>query len=245
MQAHTHQGRIVRLGKDPARYNPQTPKLTKYLPAVLPDTSAARDLTVGLDWDDDILGNGDYGDCTCAALGHKVKLLQAALGLPVTVTTEGVLAAYTGVTGFNPDDPNTDRGANMLDVLEYARKVGICGVRVKAYMSFDPRDRKLMRAVVDLFGGPYLGLALPETAQGQDVWDVVPGAVAGTWGGHAVSGVSTSPGLDCINTWGSKKPLTPAFVAKFCDEAYAVLFEGLTPPAGLDMSTLLADLKLL
>jgi hypothetical protein len=245
MQQHTHQGRVVKLGKHDPKLDPRTLKLAKYLPAALPDTSAARDLTVGLPWDDDVLGNDSYGCCTCAALGHMIKLLQVTNGLPVTVTTEGVLAAYSAITGFRPDDPSTDNGANMLDVLKYARKTGICGVRVRAFMAFDPRDELLTRAAIDLFGGAYVGLALPTTAQDQDVWDVVPGMIPGSWGGHAVSKVSTSPKIACINTWGVKKPETPAFEAKCADEAYAVLFEGLPPPAGIDEDTLESDLALL
>ena len=41
-----------------------------------------------------------------------------------------------------------------------------------------------------MFGGVYIGLALPVTAQTQDVWDVVAGGGAnakkGSWGGHCV-----------------------------------------------------------
>ena len=245
MEQHIHQGQPVKLGKHAPKLDSRTLRLVKYLPTALPDTSAARDLTIGLPWDDDVLGNNQYDCCTCAALGHMIKLLQVTNGLPVTVTTEGVLAAYSAITGFKPDDPNTDNGANMLDVLKYARNTGICGVRIKAFMAFSPSDQKLMRAAVDLFGGAYVGLSLPTSAQDQDIWDVVPGMVPGSWGGHAVSDVATSPALNCINTWGGKKPLTPAFIAKCGDEGYALLFEDLPPPAGLDMATLEADLALL
>ena len=47
-----------------------------------------------------------------------------------------------------------------------------------------------IRQSIALFGGVYIGLALPLTAQNQDVWDVVPNGGAnaeeGSWGGHCV-----------------------------------------------------------
>jgi hypothetical protein len=245
METHIHQGKSIKLGKHDPKLDRRTLQLVNYVPAVLPETSAARDLSVGIPWDGNILGNDRFGDCTCAALGHIITLLQAILGITCTVTEDDVLAAYATITGFKPDDPSTDNGANMLDVLKYARKNSICGVKLKAFMAFNPRDRKLMRVAHDLYGGPYMGLALPKTAQNQDIWDAVPGMVVGNWGGHAVSGVSNSPKIDCINTWGDKQPQTPAFIDKCCDEAYALLWEGLPPPAGLDMATLEADLALL
>jgi hypothetical protein len=243
METHTLlSGKQVKLGKNDPKFDRRTLQLPKYLHSTLPETAAARDLTSELPWDDDVLGNDEYGCCTCAALGHMIRLLQQTTDLPVTVTTEGVLAAYSAITGFRRDDPSTDNGANMLDVLKYARRSGICGVKLQAFMSFDPRDRALMRAAIDLFGGAYLGVALPTTAQSQDIWDAVSETVPGSWGGHAVSAVSTSPIIDCINTWGGKQPLTPSFLTQCADEAYAILWEGLPPPAGLDMATLNADL---
>lgn len=247
MDQHTHAGRIVTLGKEPARYDKRNLKLAKYVSNrdTLPEPAAARDLTTGLPQVFEMFGNDVNPICTMTALGHKIALLQQLNGLPVTVTTRGVIDAYCAYKGIERSELPFDGGTNMLDVMKWVRKNGLCGVKILAFMEFNPQDRLLTRLVVDLFGGPYLGLALPTTAQSQDVWDAVPGMIPGSWGGHAVSGVSDSPKLDCYITWAMKKPVTPEFVGGCADEAYALLFEGLPPPAGLDMDALLADLALL
>jgi hypothetical protein len=74
----------------------------------------------------------------------------------------------------------------------------------------------------------YIGLALPISAQNQDVWAVPPGGSAGegspgSWGGHAVPIVAyDSRGLTVI-TWGATKRMTWQFLDTYCDEAYALL----------------------
>src|SRR6185437_645652 len=67
-----------------------------------------------------MLGNDQYGDCVFAANGHTVEQ-QTALGQgkEVTVTTAQALAEYSKVTGFNPNDPNTDNGLKPV-TLEYS-----------------------------------------------------------------------------------------------------------------------------
>jgi len=102
-----------------------------------------------------------------------------------------------------------------------------------------------------LFGGVYIGLALPVTAQSQDVWDVVPkggvNARKGSWGGHCVFVPKyDAHGFTCI-TWGGLKTMTVAFWKKYCDEAHTLFgHDWLTDkgsPAGFDQTQLQADLK--
>ncbi len=123
-----------------------------------------------------------------------------------------------------------------------------------------------------LFGGAYIGVQLPITAQNQNVWDVPqnpgPNDEPGSWGGHAIYLVgydtrdtgsvfpnpqspapsTQSPTFTCI-TWGKLKRLTWAWLEKYCDEAYALVSKdwikanGIAP-SGFDFATLEADLKL-
>jgi len=104
---------------------------------------------------------------------------------------------------------------------------------------------------IALFGGVYIGLALPITAQNQDVWDVVPhggaNAKKGSWGGHCVFVPKYDQnGFTCI-TWGQLKTMTLAFWKEYCDEAHALLSQDwLTAkgaPNGFNQAQLLADLK--
>jgi hypothetical protein len=102
-----------------------------------------------------------------------------------------------------------------------------------------------------MFGGVYIGVALPNTAQKQDVWDVVKtgGADAkpGSWGGHCVFVPKYDEhGFTCI-TWGALKTMTLAFWEKYCDEAHTLLSEvwitAKGSPAGFDQAQLQADLN--
>ena len=102
-------------------------------------------------------------------------------------------------------------------------------------------------------------MALPISAQTQQVWSVPPGGPTGdgkpgSWGGHAVPVMGyDSHGLTVI-TWGAPKVMTWQFWAAYCDEAYAVLsmdFLKADPnnpndpvsPNGFDLAALQADLK--
>src|ERR1700683_1722620 len=99
----------------------------------------------------------------------------------------------------------------------------------------------------------YIGLALPLSAQSQDVWSIPPGGAAGlgapgSWGGHAVPVVGYDErGLVCV-TWGQLKRMTYQFWSAYCDEAYTLLSKdfveekGATPD-GVNWAQLLADMQ--
>lgn len=233
------------LGKQRAVHDPRTLRLEKYLPDEIAIPAA-------VDWSDGHedfwwgpLGNDAFGDCTCAAACHMTDAWRIAHNQPPTCVTDDALSAYAAVTGFDPDRPETDRGAVVLDVLNYWRQHGIAGSKIDAYAAVKVR---LIPHTVDLFGGAYLGLQLPLSAQGQKVWSKAdgPDGLPGTWGGHAVSVISYDPQGVVLVTWGERQRATWDFIHAYCDEAYAVL-SGLwaqsgPAPGGLDIAQLRADL---
>lgn len=238
----------LRLGKRAARKDSRTLRLAKYLPDRLP---TARD---AVDWCSKVANwpmfkNDQIGDCTCAAAAHLFEAWTAYAGQKATLTDEQVLAAYSAVTGYDPAQPETDRGAVELDVLKYLRQAGIGGHTIDAFADVSIRSLNEVKIALDWFGGLYIGLALPASAQDQDIWDVVrgSGSGAGSWGGHAVNVQAyDADGLTCV-TWGATKRMTWRFWAKYCDEAYALLSKDRmtsagVDPAGLDWATLQADL---
>lgn len=238
----------MKLGKLRAKLDPRTLRLENYLADDIP-LPAAADWSYGFEkWDWGTLGNDVFGDCTCAAACHQIDSWLIAHGRGPKTRTEDALAAYAAVTGFDPNDPSTDNGAHMIDVLNYWRKTGIAGHKIDAFAQFKTR---LIPHAVDLFGGAYLGLALPATAEGQDVWEVGTDAKGGedlpwSWGGHAVNAVAYDPQGVTLVTWGVRKRATWGFVYKYCDEAYAILSTLWAPegpaPGGLDIAALKADL---
>ena len=240
-----------KLGKKPARHDPRTLQMANYL--ALPAVPAAQDWTKKAAKGWGMMLNDQLGDCTCAAIGHIVQAWSANAGpQEITLPDDAILKAYEAVGGYKPGKPESDQGAVELDVLKYWRKTGVGGQKIDAFVALEPKNHAHVQAAVDLFGGAYIGLALPVSAQTQKVWSVPPGGPSGqgspgSWGGHAVViEAYDAHGLTCI-TWGQKKRMTWSFWDTYCDEAYATLSElwaGKTPaPSGFDLAALKADLR--
>jgi hypothetical protein len=240
-----------KLGKRPARHDTRTLQMANYLE--LPVIPAARDWTTKAAANWGMMLNDTLGDCTCAATGHLTQAWTSNAGTKeITFPDQAILKAYEAVGGYQPGKPETDRGAVELDVLRYWRKTGIGGTTIDAFVALEPKNHLHVQAAVELFGGSYIGVALPVSAQRQAVWSVPPGGPTGTgapgsWGGHAVViEAYDQHGLTCI-TWGQKKKMTWGFWDAYCDEAYALLSElwaGKKPaPSGFNLAALQADLK--
>jgi hypothetical protein len=114
-----------------------------------------------------------------------------------------------------------------------------------------------------IFGGCYVGLALPKTAQAQtqnhQPWSVTSAGTTGdgapgSWGGHAVPVMAYDTRSLTVVTWGALQTMTWGFWAAYCDEAYAILSPDFlkqkggqtVAPSGFNLAQLqedLADLK--
>ena len=241
----------MKLGKLAAKKDPRNLKLATYLPSLPPIPAAC-------DWSHNIINwgmmlNDSIGDCTCAAAGHLIEQWTANAGVMVVPPDTTILSAYEAITGYKPDDSNTDNGANELDVLNYWRQTGIAGHTIGAFVSINPGNVAHVKASVYIFGGCYIGVQLPLSAQDQNIWDVPEGGAVGTgspgsWGGHAVEVVSYNTAGLTVVTWGALMPVTWNFWNTYCDEAYAILSNdflvgGTTTPDGFNLAALNADLK--
>lgn len=246
----------MKLGKLPPKHDPRTLRLADYLTGSLPPAPASVDWGVLVKrWPMDL--NDVLGDCTIAAAAHQIQAWnKSARGTNAVVTDPTVLKAYRAVSGYDPADPNTDQGAYELDVLNYWRKHGVGSHKIKAFAALEPGNAGHVRDSVNLFGGAYIGIALPLTAESQvgKVWSVVANAppderAAGSWGGHAVNVTAyDGQGLTVV-TWGALQRMTWGFWAAYVDEAYALLAvdwfsRANLSPGGLDLTALLADLQL-
>jgi hypothetical protein len=226
-------GRVfLTVGHVPDTYTP---------PATLDRYSAVPADSWGMD------GNDDVGDCTCADVDHEVKSDQVAAGNPeVQSTTDEVLAAYSAITGYNPDDPNSDQGAEMQSVREYWRKTGFrLGGQVHKILLFaelHQQDLSLVKWSLDQFGSLGVGVNLPNSAMDQfnagQPWDVVPDD-GGIDGGHAVALVGYDAEYAYLVTWGRVQRATWAWWARYVEEVWTVLTQdfvnehtGLDPLAG-------------
>ena len=249
-----------------------------YTAAVAPPSSC--DYTRGAkDWG--MMLNDRLGCCTISAVGHALQVWTANASKEITVPDSTILSYYQRWDGFNPRDASTDQGGVELDVLNDWRQQGFAGHTLDAYVSIGLGNREQgiegkaqnpvpspqppdpstqtptacpdLALAIWLFGGAYIGVRLPITAQNQDVWDVPahpgPNDEPGSWGGHAVQLVGYDCGLPIADgrlsieepsvnrqssidnhqsfltciTWGRLKRMTWAWLEKYCDEAYALV----------------------
>jgi hypothetical protein len=240
----------MKLGRKAIKTDTRTLALGDYFKRALPPPPPSVDWTKGIArWG--LMLNHKLGDCTIAGVGHAVQVWTANTGRVATVPDATIKRYYEKWDGYVPGEPKTDTGGVELDVLNDWRNQGFDGHHLAAFA--DPKVDNLaeIRQSIALFGGVYIGLALPLTAQTQDVWDVVPkgGAQAkpGSWGGHCVFVPKyDSKTFTCI-TWGQPKTMTVAFWKKYCDEAHTLFGQDWIgakgSPQGFDQAQLLADLK--
>ena len=212
------------LGKNPAVFDRRTLKLSAYL-----DVPQLPPLPAELDWFKKVskftpAGNLDYGDCVVAGAAHMRQTWTANAGRHEVITPDQtVINQYLKLTG------GQDTGLDLLSFLNHWRQKGIFGgEKIGAFVSVNPRKITQMQYANWLFGGIYLGIMLPVSAQKQKVWDVPSGGPVddgepGSWGGHCVDCGRASNAGYSVATWGDIQRITPAFMATYADEAYAVL----------------------
>jgi len=251
MPTATATATAYKLGKAAPRIDVRTLSLARYVDATkLPKPPALYDGTKHVqDWP--MYANDRLGDCTCAAAGHMIESWTAAThGTATEVPERSVVTTFEHVKIVDPQ--TGEEGAVELDVLNYWRRRGIARHKIGAYAKVPVYDHTLVQTAAYLFGGLYIGLSLPVTAQRQKVWDFTGSlrgpAAPGSWGGHAVNVVRYDPtGLTCV-TWGTLQEMTWAFWDRYCDEAYAIIsadfLENGETPEGLDLAALKADLQL-
>jgi hypothetical protein len=252
----------VKLGRAGIKHDPRTLRISNYLHTnlhSLPDapTSVHWGRSRTESWG--MLGNDRYGDCTCAGAVHQMQTWLAADENNQAVFTEDdALQAYHDVTGFTPNNPASDEGAYLLDVLKYWRQHGIGRTpdrKILAYAQLDPTNVAEVKTCINVFGGVYMGVNLPESAASQqDIWKAAPWYLnwqskyrPGSWGGHCVNFVGYDSKYVELVTWGKVIRATWAFVKHYFDEGYAIVSQDWLgsdqkTPAGFDLNALQADL---
>lgn len=239
------------LGAITGHTDARTLALADYLDdaVVLPKIPATLDLTKKVpSWP--MYGNDSKGDCTCACAGHMVQAWSAANLHEETPPLSKVIGMYDD-TGDGTDD-----GRVPTDVLNYWRQhgLGAGSHKITAYASIDPLNIAHVKAASYLFGGVYLAVELPITAQRQSVWDVVGDgktgdSAPGSWGGHAIPYEAYDSHGGVVVTWGALLKATWAFHKAYVSEVYAVIspdwFKSGKTPAGFNLAQLEADVKAL
>lgn len=227
----------LRLGKKlGVVQDPRTFKLKRFLDDEVLPTPPKSSRIAHNTYEFPMFANDTYGDCTCAAHGHRVVIQErsSSQSRKVTLTNEDILAAYSAVTGFDRNRPETDNGAYMLDVLNHMRHVGIgreadgTPHTITAFAKVNHRDLAEVKLAHWMFGGLYVGAALPNSAATEMYsglnWSATTDSPGG-WGGHAMHTRGyDAKGVEFI-TWGSVQKATWDWFTKYVDECYVVISE--------------------
>ena len=216
--------RFVKLGRRAPDPDLIVPKLADFRRRALPPPPpACKRSDIVSEWGMHL--NDSIGDCTIAAAANAILTWTAANGAPWCMSDPVVEARYSAVSGYQLGKPETDMGAVETDVLgmwsQHGWDIGRQGEDVTRWAAVQPANDAEVREAIYHFGGLYVGLLLPDSAQNQPVWDI--GSEPGTWGGHAVWVTDyDDAGIACI-TWGTVQRMTWAFWKRYCEEAYVLL----------------------
>jgi len=238
----------MKLGKLPARPDAVKLKFANYksLPPI-PTSESPKDLP----WE--MLGNDAYGDCVWAGAGHETMSWNNEANKTVTFTDTSVLSDYSKVTGFNPNDPNTDQGTDMQVAASYRKKTGVLDAqgnrhKVGAYVAITVGDVNELKEAIYLFGAVGVGIQFPASAMSQfnagKNWTVVSGSKIE--GGHYIPCVGYSSRYIYLVTWGKLIKMSTGFFKKYCDEAIVYvsseMLTGGVTLEGFNITQLQADL---
>ncbi len=239
---------MMKLGKLAPKHDMRIPMLAKY-------TAALPTAPVHIDWSDGltsfgVMYNDRLGDCTCAGVGHAIQVWTRNTGKEITIPDSAVIGLYEKF-GYVPGNPSTDNGAVETDVLNYWLKNPVVGHALDGYVALQPKNIADIKDAVWLFGGAYIGVALPITAQGQDTWLVTSAGTTGdgapgSWGGHCVFVVGYDARFVTFISWGRLMKMSWNFWWAYCDESYGLLSKDWIAkgkaPSGFDAAALAADM---
>lgn len=244
-----------KLGKRRQRVDSRTFKLSRYLtPALPPPPPKAGYIGKVYNWP--MYLNDLIGDCVPAATAHMIEQWTTYSGRPTVLTNDDVVRAYTGMAGYDPNDPSTDNGTEMLTALNYWRHKGVGEHKIVAYAQVNPKNLTEVKQAVYLFGNLIVGAQLPVSVQDSaTLWEVphyglTGDGSAGSWGGHCVPIVGYGLTGMKVVSWGSLVSMTWNFLQGYCDEIYAVLSQDWFETTGeaingFNFSQLQADLGML
>ncbi|HTD49860.1 MAG TPA: hypothetical protein VK771_04630 [Acidimicrobiia bacterium] len=220
-----------------------------------PPTFGTLSVLQAIPWGMD--GNDALSDCVIAGVDHVIARENA-----IEHTNDPRPALAIIESQYHFFSPNDD-GCVIADVLQIWRSSGLFHHmpmgpnKIAQYAPFNYQSRTELMQVIAYLGNAYLGIACPVSAQqqfamqvqtGQLVpWTVVNGSPID--GGHCIVAVGyTADGLLCV-TWGGVVLVTWAFMAQYCDEAWAILSHEIVEHGadtfGLDTAKLQADLDAL
>ena len=194
--------------------------------------------------------NDLYGDCVWSGAGHETMSWNHEADKVIKFSDSSLLKAYSEVTGFNKNDPNTDLGTDMQEAASYRRRTGLKDTKgnihkVDAYVEIKLNSIEQLKVAMYLFGAVGIGFLFPTSAWKQ-FNDGKPWSISSSYtidGGHYVAGVGMNENgnIVCVS-WGKEQEMTKEFYEKFADEVVAYIeldrLKNFLSPEGFDSKKL-------
>ncbi len=237
--------------------------------ATLPPAPASEDYsTPAMSVISNVEGNDSVGDCVLAEEAHFVGVMTGNTGRLFSYTPAQTLAAYSAITGYNPNDPSTDQGTDPTVAMNYFIKNPYAdGTKLAGWAMVNAGNMELVKFAISALGNLKLWVGLPDawinpfpSANGF-VWDVAP---PNGNNGHCIGSCaynstkitivgSNAQGVQ-VMTWGLIGTITwAAFAALFVPNAGGGAAVRLTPdwiakgaaktPSGFAYADLISDLN--
>lgn len=205
-----------------------------------------------------VMGNLRTNLCTCSAAGHLIMVWTSNTDGLKRPKDEEIMKAYCDLTDYNPETDARDTGVEALKALKYWRNKGIAGEKIIAFAELEDGNVEQLLKTIYLFGGCYVGLNLPKSAERQynttKKWTIPRGgkkkdAEKGSWMGHMVLVTGYRNDELRVITWGREITMTIDFWKAYAEESYAVFSNAFIQhdktPTGVSVERLLNDLALL
>ncbi|MEO7961978.1 MAG: hypothetical protein ABIR19_10550 [Ginsengibacter sp.] len=250
----------VKSGRLPYVHDSRTLDLSDYLPqenitTIPPEYNWGRKIKPEK-WG--TLGNSKINNCTCAAAGHLIMTWTSNIGKLHRPATQAIVEAYTEVTGYNPKTDGIGNPVEAIKVLKYWRKKGIDEHKITAFAKLDFKNREQLKQAIYLYGGCYVGMNLPKSAEDQyfksKKWTIPRGGAIGdgalgSWIGHALVITGYKDHELRVITWGREMIMDLDFWETYVDESYAVFSEDFISdnetPTKISVDILRKDIKAL
>lgn len=225
----------LRLGKQEYKFDEKTVKLANFMSDTF-RVPSPYDFDKGKStFPLDSWGNKLWGNCVkVGQANHLIRLERLEQRRTVPMTAEAVIDAYKAQTGSQSPGDDKDNGLVVLENLSDWRKNGFQlknrTYTIGAFGELDPLDFDQIRAANYLLHGVEFGFSLPSAAKAMTragQWDYKgeggPEWASGSWGGHLVYGKMHDENHVEVITWGMKVIVSKTFVARYADEAWAVV----------------------
>jgi hypothetical protein len=208
-----------------------------------------------IDWE--MLGNDSLGLCAEAAVMHQLMGVTtvAHAGSPFIATTAQTISLYSAATGYNPADPSTDQGTDMVQLAQFLMANGAAGHAIPAATAIDVNNLDQIKLAAYLFGGVQLGIAAPsyilQVAPGSS-WSPNQniGADSSIAGGHAIYLVGYGRQGFRVVSWGVEYTFDVEFWNEYVQQAIGLVMpdwikqSGMSP-SGVNLESLISEAQLL